>query len=77
MTRLETRGAQVNLTDIRSRLQKSFLTACITLLSKKISVNDTMHMSGHDDYNSMRPYIAVDTKRLKNYNRDLSGEGGM
>ena len=28
-----------------------------------------MHMSGHADYNSRRPYIAVDTKRLRNYGR--------
>ena len=36
-----------------------------------------MHMSGHADYNSRRPYIAVDTKRLRNYGRELSEEGRM
>lgn len=47
-------------------------TFIMTLLSKGIPVNDVMHMSGHSDFNSMRPYITVNYKRLTQLSREIS-----
>jgi len=44
--------------------RKSFITIA---LSKGIPIQDVMHMSGHSDYKSLRPYVAlVKCSLLKN-----------
>lgn len=50
-------------------------TFIMTLLDKGVPLNDVMHMSGHSDFNSMRPYIAVNRKRLSRLSKEIS-EGG-
>ena len=42
--------------------RKTFITMC---LMKGIPIQDVMKMSGHSDYDSMKPYIAITNDHLK------------
>lgn len=42
--------------------RKTFITLC---LMKGIPIQDVMKMSGHSDYDSMKPYIAITNDHLK------------
>ncbi len=42
--------------------RKTFITTC---LMKGIPIQDVMKMSGHSDYRSMKPYIAITNQHLK------------
>lgn len=41
------------------------------LLEKGIPIQDVMSMTGHQDYRSMRPYIALNKKHLREYSKKL------
>jgi site-specific recombinase XerD len=42
--------------------RKTFISLA---LKKGIPLQDVMHMSGHDDYQSMRPYISISREHIR------------
>lgn len=49
--------------------RKTFISI---MLARGVPIQDVMHMSGHQDYRSMKPYIQVDLERLKRHRNSLN-----